>query len=297
MFIACGPPPVPRELAEARANYTRASSGAAREVAPVELDNAHQALNAAEDEFHHDPNSAATRDAAYIADRKAQLAMAHANQVLAEQLRSRAQQELDRLRSQREQRTEAELSRARAELIERQRQLAVSQQQVSSGQQQLAASQQSLEEERRARAEAERTAAAALESLRRVAEVREESRGLVITLSGSVLFASGESVLLPIAQQRLDQVAQTLADHRNQNIVIEGHTDSRGSASANERLSQARADAVRTYLVSRSVPAERVRAVGLGSSRPVADNNTADGRANNRRVEIIVQPPQAGAAQ
>ncbi|HET9955987.1 MAG TPA: OmpA family protein, partial [Polyangiaceae bacterium] len=66
--------------------------------------------------------------------------------------------------------------------------------------------------------------------------------------------------------------------------------DSRGNAAKNEELSLRRAESVRAHLVTQGIPSDKTRAVGLGSARPVADNNTAEGRANNRRVEIIVEP-------
>ena len=74
-------------------------------------------------------------------------------------------------------------------------------------------------------------------------------------------------------------------------ILIEGHSDSKGPASLNQDLSERRATSVRGYLVSRGVPPGRVRSVGLGSSRSVADNASAEGRANNRRVEIVLENP------
>lgn len=73
-------------------------------------------------------------------------------------------------------------------------------------------------------------------------------------------------------------------------IVVEGHTDSQGSDSSNQALSERRAQAVVSFLVSRGVSAEQIRAQGLGESRPIADNNSPEGRANNRRVEIVIQP-------
>jgi len=72
-------------------------------------------------------------------------------------------------------------------------------------------------------------------------------------------------------------------------MVVEGHTDSQGSDRTNQPLSINRATAVRDYLVSRGVASERITAVGMGSSRPITDNKTAENRANNRRVEIIIQ--------
>jgi outer membrane protein OmpA-like peptidoglycan-associated protein len=120
--------------------------------------------------------------------------------------------------------------------------------------------------------------------------VKEEARGLVITLSGSVLFASGKSALLPDARSRLDQVSEVLLTTRERTLLIEGHTDSQGSEGSNVTLSQNRANAVREYILSRGYGADLVKAVGLGESNPVADNGNAEGRANNRRVEIIIQP-------
>jgi outer membrane protein OmpA-like peptidoglycan-associated protein len=94
----------------------------------------------------------------------------------------------------------------------------------------------------------------------------------------------------PTAQTRLDQVAEALLATRERLLVVEGHTDSRGSDSYNLDLSQRRAEAVRSYLVSRGYASERIAARGIGKERPVADNESPEGRANNRRVEIIIQP-------
>jgi outer membrane protein OmpA-like peptidoglycan-associated protein len=127
-------------------------------------------------------------------------------------------------------------------------------------------------------------------SLAEIAKIKEEQRGMVITLDGSVLFASGKWELLPIARNKLDKVAEVLQEQDDsKKIVVEGHTDSVGSDSKNLDLSQKRADSVRTYLVSQGVKSDRIRAVGKGESVPVADNKSPEGRANNRRVEIIVK--------
>jgi outer membrane protein OmpA-like peptidoglycan-associated protein len=127
-------------------------------------------------------------------------------------------------------------------------------------------------------------------SLAEVAKVKEEARGMVITLSGAVLFATGKYELLPIARDKLDEVAKALVDQGYKGILVEGHTDSVGKASDNDTLSLKRAESVRTYLVSRGIPSDKIRASGIGSARSIADNSTPDGRANNRRVEIVVEP-------
>ena len=73
-------------------------------------------------------------------------------------------------------------------------------------------------------------------------------------------------------------------------MVVEGHTDSQGTAASNQELSEKRAQAVRDYLVSRGIAADRIKSQGFGPTRPIGENSSAEGRANNRRVEIVVQP-------
>jgi outer membrane protein OmpA-like peptidoglycan-associated protein len=120
--------------------------------------------------------------------------------------------------------------------------------------------------------------------------VKEEQRGVVITLDGQVLFVTGKSELLPIAKDRLNQVAKALKDMNDDQLAsIEGFTDSRGNDDANMKLSQDRANAVMQHLIGQGVKAEKLRAVGRGEGSPVASNDSPEGRANNRRVEIVVQ--------
>jgi len=148
-----------------------------------------------------------------------------------------------------------------------------------------------LELEKKQREEAEKRAAQANADLARIAAVKQEDRGTVITLSGSVLFASNKYELLPAAQAKLGQVAEALlANDPDSTFVVEGHTDSQGKAALNQTLSENRARAVRDYLVEHGVAADRITSTGLGPSRPVAENSSAEGRANNRRVEIVIQP-------
>ncbi len=273
---ACATAAPPPSLVAARAAYATTTSGPARFLAPVELDNARLALAEAEQSVLDRGNDAPTGDLSYIAERRSMQAAAYGNIAAAQRTVGQVQAEQAREQVVTQQQTTAELGQARV--------------QIASQRQQVATGEVALEQERLARVNAERTASAALESLRRVAEVREEARGLVITLSGSVLFATGQSMLLPIAQQRLGQVAAMLADHRTQRVSVEGHTDSRGSVSTNEALSLARAQAVMAYLVTNGVAQDHITALGVGSNRPVADNGTSEGRANNRRVEIVVAP-------
>ena len=137
--------------------------------------------------------------------------------------------------------------------------------------------------------DSEKKTADALASLASLASLKEEERGLVVTLSGSVLFRSAESTLLPQAQVKLDQVAKALLAIRTRNLIVEGHTDSRGSEAYNQGLSQRRADAVRDYLVQKGYPADHIQSRGRGEGSPIANNSSAEGRANNRRVEIVIE--------
>src|SRR5688572_966424 len=271
--LACGATPPPKELTQARAAYKRAAASRAKELAPAQLDTGKQALDKAELSFEDEGDDPITIDLAYVALRRIELAEAEAGREAADRARGAADKgfkegQLDAL-----DKTKAELERER-----------------STGKAEVAKAKAELDAERKARQEAEKRAAAALASLNEIAKVKEESRGTVITLSGAVLFATGKYDLLPIARQKLDEVAKALLEQSFKTITVEGHTDSRGSPSKNQTLSQDRAESVRSYLVSRGLPADKTKAMGHGASRPVADNDSPDGRANNRRVEIVVEP-------
>jgi outer membrane protein OmpA-like peptidoglycan-associated protein len=136
-------------------------------------------------------------------------------------------------------------------------------------------------------------AAAAADSLRMQLQgmtARSEARGQVMTISGEA-FASGQSALRAEARDNLQKVIDLINANPGASVLIEGHTDSQGSANLNQVLSQRRAEAVRDALIQKGVDGSRLRAVGLGKDRPVADNGTAEGRARNRRVEVVVEKP------
>ena len=105
-----------------------------------------------------------------------------------------------------------------------------------------------------------------------------------------MLFATGKYQLLEIAKTKLNDVAKAIKDQGFKAVVVEGHTDNRGGEAANEQLSLKRAEEVRAHLVSQGIPPAKITAVGRGEAVPVADNNSAEGRANNRRVELVVTP-------
>jgi outer membrane protein OmpA-like peptidoglycan-associated protein len=106
-----------------------------------------------------------------------------------------------------------------------------------------------------------------------------------ITLEGSS-FASGSAKLNESAGEQLDKVVEFAAARPDANLMVTGHTDDRGDAQSNLKLSAARAEAVKAYLVQHGVAADRIIARGEGAANPVADNETAEGRAKNRRVEV-----------
>ncbi len=133
-------------------------------------------------------------------------------------------------------------------------------------------------------------ALAAAESLRLQLQTMTESsdsRGRYMVLSGAA-FASGQHQLLPEARANLDRVVEFVQRYPDRPVRIEGHSDSRGSPNLNQALSQRRAESVRQALIEDGVEASRIEAIGFGQDRPIADNGSEEGRAQNRRVEIVV---------
>jgi outer membrane protein OmpA-like peptidoglycan-associated protein len=112
-------------------------------------------------------------------------------------------------------------------------------------------------------------------------------RGLVLTL-GDVLFDTGRAELNPGSARKLDQLAQFLTEHSERRVQIDGFTDSVGTESYNQDLSQRRADAVRSSLIARGINSSRIGSQGYGKGFPVADNTDSGGRQLNRRVEVVI---------
>ena len=275
-MLGCATAPPP-QLVEARTSYAASSSGLAARLTPTELHDAELVLAKANAEFDAHGDTLQCRDYAYIARNKVQLADV------------KARTELDRQKI-----AEA----VKAGVVVRDKQVKTTQAALASTREQLnaktAESEKTAEQlavEKQARLEAESKLAGAMKDLAAIAAVKEDARGLVITLSGAVLFASNKYTLLNTAMTKLDQVAEALkAQGSDKRMVVEGHTDSQGSDMINQPLSLNRANAVRDYLVNRGVDAAKIRAVGMGSTRPLLDNRNAENRANNRRVEIVIEP-------
>jgi outer membrane protein OmpA-like peptidoglycan-associated protein len=261
------PPP---ELVSARAVYDRAAHGPAAQVDPTDLHTAKESLDLAEQSFERDGDTPDTRDLGYTAERRTEVAEARARAMMAMAQKEQVVAQMHAATAQQAQTATAELGRAN---------------------QALATQSEKLQSEVERRRAAEKRAAQAVADLARIGSVKQEPRGVVLTLSGSVLFTSGSSTLLPTAQIKLNEVAEALIKQDpDSKMVVEGYTDSQGPAAINQELSQRRAQAVRDYLVSRGIAGDRLTAQGFGPAKPVAENTSAEGRANNRRVEIVVQP-------
>lgn len=262
----------PRELVDARSAYRQAQNGPGASYAQTDIYEAKKALDAAEQKFDDDGNERATRDLAYVAQRKSLSARAKGETYVAIEQQKMAQAEI-----QRDKELHAQQLAAQNQQV---------QEQLSQSKEAWGKTAQMLESERQARAAAEERTRQMLSQIEGL-KAQETERGTVLTLSGSVLFASGKSELLPTAQRRLDQAAEALKLDDRQ-ITIVGHTDATGSDDKNMELSQRRAEAVSRYLVTHGVPQDRVTSEGAGETQPIADNKSAEGRANNRRVEIVL---------
>jgi len=210
------------------------------------------------------------------------------SQAQAQAERSRLQAEDDarrRAQAETEQRLEAE-RRARAE-AER----TAAQAQAEAARERALKDQASAEQSRQAAARAEQEKAELraklVQQLNLILETRESARGLIVNIS-DVLFDTGQYTLKPAAREKLAKVSGIVLAHPGLRLEVEGHTDSVGSDELNQQLSEKRAATVRDYLVQQGIGINAVSARGFGKTMPAASNDTAAGRQQNRRVEMIV---------
>jgi outer membrane protein OmpA-like peptidoglycan-associated protein len=196
----------------------------------------------------------------------------------------------------------AQQARVNAEQTAQQAQLVAEQQAQQRAQAQAAATaaQAQAESAREAEQQASQQAAQARERLReqlnQVLQTTESARGLIVNMS-DVLFDFNKYTLKPEAREKLAKVSGILLAYPNLKLQVEGYTDNIGSDEYNLKLSEERADGVRNYLVAQSVADTNVTARGLGKRDPVADNSTDQGRAKNRRVELVVSGAAIGVEQ
>lgn len=269
MMVACTTVPTATDGVEnARIRLTKLQADPQLATrAPIAIGEAEGAVRAAEAASHKDPET--VQHLLFIADRRIEIARAQAQTRLAE-----------------DQRAEFSAQRERARLDARTRE--ADQAHVDTNQANMEA-ENARSQADLARMDAEASRQEVDDLQQQLAELNAKStdRGLVITL-GDVLFDTGKSGLRNGVGGSLDKLVDFLGRHGDRTVIVEGHTDSVGSAEANLGLSQRRADAVKSWLVARGVGAARLTAYGKGEEMPIADNDSAAGRQQNRRVEIII---------
>lgn len=216
------------------------------------------------------------------ADAEAAQKEAEAAKAAAEQARAEAQQAAQEASRQKE-----EAEKAKAEAVAQQQQLAAETakaQEAAAQSDQLRAQAEKEKQELRARL---------LQQLNTVLSTRDTARGLISNMS-DVLFKTGSFELAPGARERLAKVSGILLAYPSLHVQVEGHTDSVGADEYNQTLSEKRAGAVRDYFVQQGVPSDSIEARGFGKTVPIASNETAEGRQQNRRVELVLSGDAIG---
>ncbi|ADE15858.1 OmpA/MotB domain protein [Nitrosococcus halophilus Nc 4] len=249
LIAACAPPTKPVDLERAEAAVEQVQTDPnVTQYVPVRLDEAKEALQRAQVAWEKDESTEEVEHLAYLAQRRAAIAEVAAAE-------KAAQAEIKNLGQERQQ------------MLMEVREL----------------------EARQAREQAKMAEARTRELEQRLAELDAEKtkRGYVLTL-GDILFEVDRAELTPGGMQNLFRLVTFLKEYPDREVVIEGHTDSTGSAVYNQELSQRRADSVYKFLMNNGISPERIVARGYGEAYPVAPNDTAAGRQRNRRVEIVI---------
>jgi OmpA-OmpF porin, OOP family len=253
------------ELQSARAVVAQVEASPLADRAAANVNDAKNALAKANEAAEEGKDVHEVKHLAYVATRNAQIA----NEKI---LTAQAEESIRQGEAER-QRVLAQARSSEAEEARRQAQQAQGKaQEAQTEAQRLAMEREELQRQ--------------LESLKDL-NAKKTERGLVLTL-GDVLFDVDKSTLKPGAMSTMDRLADFLKQEDNRSVVVEGHTDSTGSDDYNMDLSRRRADAVRTALVERGVKSDQIQATGKGEGVPVASNDNAGGRQQNRRVEIVV---------
>ncbi len=311
---------IPLELVEARNAILIARGAEADRWASGTFEKAVSRLKQAED-YHarnqKKPSISAAREAVQTAEDARLIAVQRIEEDrLARERAAAAQREAEAS-------ARAEQEAARRAQADRDRQIA-EQQQLNAERQRLAAEQEkaasnaarqaALEAQRQAQSEAERARQLAdeanrlraqteqdkaqlrerlLQQLNMVLQTRATARGLIVNMS-DVLFDTARYTLKPGAREKLAKIAGIVASHPGLKLQVEGHTDSVGTDGYNQTLSENRAGAVRDFLVQQGIAAGEITSRGFGETKPVATNDTASGRQQNRRVELVVSGAPVG---
>ena len=299
----------PLDLLEARNAVRIARDAGAQQYAASELQKAQDSLNRAEDYYRRKEGSGpigtvaregvqtaeearvmsikreqdeqAERERKAAADREAQAqADVQAQQAAAAQAQAQAEQSQSQAAQAQQAQQQAEQARQQAELA-----------------QQQAAQQAQQAEQARQQAENDKAQMRArmLQQLNQVLQTRDTARGLIVNMP-DVLFDTGKADLKSSARERLAKVAGILIAYPDIRMEIDGYTDSTGSLEFNERLSQQRAESVSSFLAGQGVNSSSITTQGFGPSDPIASNDTAAGRQQNRRVELVVSGSSIGQA-
>jgi len=272
-----------------------AKDAGAGQYAPSELQKAQDLLTRAEDYYRRKQGSGPIGTVAREATQTAEEA-----RVMSIQREEQAQRDQER-QAAADQTAKAQADAQAQQAAAAQAQAQAQQSQAQAAQAELARQQaaQQAQQAEQARQQAEndkaQMRARMLQQLNQVLETKDTARGLIVSMP-DVLFDTGKSDLKSTARERLAKVAGILIAYPDIHVEIDGYTDSTGSLELNERLSQERADAVRTYLSSQGVNSSAITSQGFGPSQPIASNDTASGRQQNRRVELVVSGSSIGEA-
>lgn len=294
-------PPKNTALDEARGLYTSAQTNPqVVSLAPVELQRAGQTLDKANAALGKGED-AEVNQLAYMAKQQVAIAQEIARRKAAEQSIASATAQRDQVRLA-ARTAEAEAARQQAAVTQQSAKeqaardralIAAKQAEAEAARQQAAAAQQTAEQQAAAlaaaRTQLERDQALIAQQEQQLKELdaKQTPRGMVITL-GDVLFAVNKAELSAGGVRNVQKLAGFLNQYPQRKVLIEGHTDSTGSRSINQPLSERRADAVRSALVGMGIGSDRIETRGYAEDYPVASNNNAAGRQMNRRVEIIL---------
>jgi outer membrane protein OmpA-like peptidoglycan-associated protein len=269
-------------LDQARGDFVAANNNPqVSSYAPLEFKQASDALEQANAAAAHRDSLDQIDKLAYIAKQKIATAREVAKQKAAEAQVADSGRVRDQVRL--EART-AEADRAKSDAAVAQAQASVAQGQAADAQR-AAADAEARTREAQARA-------AALESMMADLQAKKTERGMIITI-GDVLFATGQATLTQAGMGNLRKLADVLAQNPERTVLVEGFTDSVGSATSNLDLSERRAAAVRNALTSMGVANSRIATKGYGEAFPVAANDTAGNKQLNRRVEIVLSNSNA----
>jgi len=278
----------PLDLLEARNALRIAKDAGADQYATAELQKAQELLNHAEDYYRRKqgsgPIGTVAREAAQTAEEARLMSIKREQDAQVQQERQAAADQTAQAQAD-AQAQQAAAAQAQAQAAESQAQAAQAQQ----AQQQAQLAQQQAETDKA------QMRARMLQQLNQVLETKDTARGLIVNMP-DVLFDTGKADLKSSARERLAKVAGILIAYPDIRVEIDGHTDSTGSLEFNERLSQQRAASVRTYLSSQGVNSSSITTQGFGPSQPIASNDTAAGRQQNRRVELVVSGSSIGQA-